>query len=391
MENRLKKQLALIKARALEIAGHQQAEGDAESPPLDDSREILDAVVRTGAVVRGAEFDPQPRRFPWWWRRRETRRRQHGFEGEFQRILNDLADGEPVAIEDAVRGTPRGPDDAPFYLIEARGGDVDSAAVDQAARFASFRDWPPQVVRTRIGAHPLYGVPDSIEIADGASPNSVLFLDIETAGLSANTYVFLVGLMYWVDGEFHVEQTFARDYTEEPGLLHHVRSTMERFNTVVTYNGASFDLPFIRTRMAVHRIPDVEPMDSVDLLHASRRVFRPELPNCRLVTVERHLRGVEREDDIPSRFIPRAYHEFVRSKDARIMRNVVYHNRMDVFTMAMILNHLRERAGDSADDRAVLSGARRSPASSPTRGENSFAAPSSGDTIPRPNPPHEPF
>jgi uncharacterized protein YprB with RNaseH-like and TPR domain len=66
------------------------------------------------------------------------------------------------------------------------------------------------------------------------------------------------------------------------------------------------------------------------------------LPNCRLVTVEKHLRGVERVDDIPSRFIPRAYHEFVHTRDARLMRNVVYHNRMDVFTMAVMLNHLGE-------------------------------------------------
>ena len=28
--------------------------------------------------------------------------------------------------------------------------------------------------------------------------------------------------------------------------------------------------------------------------------------------------------------------------DARIMRNVAYHNRMDLFTMAVILNHLAE-------------------------------------------------
>jgi uncharacterized protein YprB with RNaseH-like and TPR domain len=60
------------------------------------------------------------------------------------------------------------------------------------------------------------------------------------------------------------------------------------------------------------------------------------------VTVEKHLRGSGRVDDIPSRFIPRAYHEFVHTKDARLMRNVVYHNRMDVFTMAVILNRMGE-------------------------------------------------
>ncbi|HLF22992.1 MAG TPA: ribonuclease H-like domain-containing protein, partial [Burkholderiales bacterium] len=107
-----------------------------------------------------------------------------------------------------------------------------------------------------------------------------------------------------------------------------------------------------------------------------RRVYRPGLPNVRLVTVERHLRGVERVDDIPSRFIPRAYHEYVRTRDARIMRNVVYHNRMDLFTMAVILNRLAS-----------------SPLDAMPRSDNAekpFASAPSGDTMASPNPPHVP-
>jgi uncharacterized protein YprB with RNaseH-like and TPR domain len=197
-------------------------------------------------------------------------------------------------------------------------------------------------VATRTVLAPRRAAHDAIQSVHEApvSPERVLFLDIETAGLSANTYLFLVGMMYANGNGFHVEQVFARDYTEEKGVLLHVHETMSRFDTIVTYNGASFDIPFIRTRMNVHRIPELPPVGSVDLLHASRRVFREKLPNCRLVTVEKHLRGAGREGDIPSRFIPRAYHEFVRTKDARIMRNVAYHNRMDLFTMAVILNHL---------------------------------------------------
>jgi hypothetical protein len=197
-------------------------------------------------------------------------------------------------------------------------------------------------VATRTVLAPRRAAAESIQAVHAApvSPERVLFLDIETAGLSANTYLFLVGLMYANGNGFHVEQVLARDYTEEKGVLLHVHETMSRFDTIVTYNGATFDIPFIRTRMAVHRISELAPVGSVDLLHASRRVFRGVLPNCRLVTVEKHLRGSGREGDIPSRFIPRAYHEFVRTKDARIMRNVAYHNRMDLFTMAVILNHL---------------------------------------------------
>jgi uncharacterized protein YprB with RNaseH-like and TPR domain len=391
MENLLKKQLAQIKARALAIAGRAAADsaGAPRAQSRETSNEIVDAVVKTGAVVRGADFEAsrKPPRFAWWRRRREVRsNNEYGYEGAFQRLLSSFGDEAAVPIEEAVPGEAQKAEESMFYLIRAAGDAIDTAASEHASRFATFRTWPAETLCTRIGAQPVDGMRDSVEVTGEASPSSVLFLDIETAGLSANTYVFLVGLMYWVSGEFRVEQVFARDYTEEEGLLRYVRSMLERFDTVVTYNGASFDLPFLRTRMTVHRVPDVEPIGSVDLLHAARRVFRPALPNCRLVTVEEYLRGVGRVDDIPSRFIPRAYHEFVRSKDARIMRNVVYHNRMDVFTMAVILNHLGVRPDVAA---AGVTEAADAVEMAPP--ENRFASPPGGDTMSPPNPPHEAF
>ncbi len=353
VDNLLKKQLAQIKARALMIAGRASAE-DAESasaslsPAARQSNDIIESVVKTGAVTRGRDFDSSPGsksawsvRLPWWFRRRMAREEQHGFEGAFQRLLAELSSGEPMSIEHAVPGSAAAADGVPFYLIRREGPELDPFAAEEAESFGRFSAWPSQTVRSRVGAEPVHGMTARASLS-APDPRNVLFLDIETAGLSANTYAFLVGLMYWEDGRFVSEQIFARDYNEEEGMLRHVRATMERFDTVVTYNGASFDLPFIRQRMTVLRIPDVAPIESVDLLHAARRVYKPVLPNCRLVTVEKHLRGVERVDDIPSRFIPRAYHEFVHTRDARLMRNVVYHNRMDVFTMAVILNRMCE-------------------------------------------------
>jgi uncharacterized protein YprB with RNaseH-like and TPR domain len=342
MENLLKKQLAQIKSRALALAGRPDGSepGLGAAATIDRGREIIDAVIQSGAVFRGVDADRlTTRRFPWWFRRRLIQERQSGFEGEFQRVLAELADGAPLEFEHAVPGEARTLDAAGYYLVRLAGAEIDPIAATEAERLAALCVWPADIVRTVVGERRNHAI---VDLADDVSPPSLLFLDIETAGLSANTYVFLCGLMYWANGEFVVEQAFARDYAEEEGLLRHVRAAIDRFGTVVTYNGASFDIPFLRTRMAVHRVPDIEPVGSVDLLHSSRRVFRSVLPNCRLVTVERHLRGVDRVDDIPSRFIPRAYHEFVRSRDARVMRNVVYHNRMDLFTMAVILNHFAQ-------------------------------------------------
>jgi len=431
MENRLKKQLALIKARAMTIArrGESHPEVPLENPSTESgdaagrfsnpnsgnasANPIVDDLIRVGAVTRASELDNDRfalsrrlRRGPWWWRRRLGRassavdpigrsERESGYEAEFQRVFEGLASGDALTIEGAVPGEARSLDGSSYYLVRSTGPDIDPIAPTEAERFASLGAWPETVSRTMVGrfvrrgyAAQGYGtVTDlggAIPLFRKAEPRSILFLDIETAGLSANTYVFLCGLMHFVpeSGEFHVEQAFARDYAEEQGLLLHVRSTLDRFDTVVTYNGASFDMPFLRTRMAVHRIPDIVPLGSVDLLHATRRVFKPALPNVRLVTVEEHLRGVARTDDIPSRFIPRAYHEYVRTQDARIMRNVVYHNRMDLFTMAVILNHLASRSADAAKasvDAAFLGV------------EKPFAPAPPSDTIAPPNPPHVPF
>ena len=48
-----------------------------------------------------------------------------------------------------------------------------------------------------------------------------LFLDTETTGLAGGTgtCAFLVGLGWWEENEFVVEQYFMRDYCDEPSLL----------------------------------------------------------------------------------------------------------------------------------------------------------------------------
>jgi hypothetical protein len=201
--------------------------------------------------------------------------------------------------------------------------------------------WPRFVESRMYGAGPrARRNPSGAGPAPGFDPESVCFLDIETTGLSPTTYLFLIGLMYFRNGGFVVEQAFARNYAEEPAVLRYVRDVLGGFDSLVTYNGASFDIPFVETRLAVSRGRPLEPIGSVDLLYTARKAFRGILPNNRLGTVERHLRGAGRTGDIPGRHIPGAYHDYVRTGDARAMKNVLYHNRMDLFTMAVLINRL---------------------------------------------------
>jgi uncharacterized protein YprB with RNaseH-like and TPR domain len=335
VDSLLKRQLAQIKARALRLRSQRES-GVQED---DDSCALVDAIVDTGAVTRGADFTPRPRaprRWPW--------HRVAGERPDIDAILARYKTGEPRPIEVVAPGVTRTVGDHTCYVITARGEAVDPVAPLEAARFARVQAWPEHVTYGTTARAYLRRkrTPRSGANAEPApfDPGRILFLDIETTGLAPNTYVFLCGVMYLEGGEWVTELVFARDYAEEAGLLAYIRDLMARYQTVVTYNGATFDLPFLRTRMAVHRAGTLPVMGSVDLLSTTRRVFRGILPNRRLTTVERHLRRVNRQDDIPGRYIPDAYHDFVRTGDARVMHNVLYHNRMDLFAMAVIITHL---------------------------------------------------
>ena len=63
---------------------------------------------------------------------------------------------------------------------------------------------------------------------------------------------------------------------------------MSRRRCLVTFNGKSFDVPFVRERAVAHRLTPPPHLTHVDLLHASRRRWRDRVPNCKLTTLERN-------------------------------------------------------------------------------------------------------
>lgn len=169
-----------------------------------------------------------------------------------------------------------------------------------------------------------------------AGPESMLFLDIETAGFHGMG-LFLVGLLTCEGGRFKVTQLLARDYSEEAAVLARLADFYGRAAGVVTFNGRSFDLPFIDDRCVVHRVEARRPALDVDLLHVARRLWKKVLPNCRLGTLEELVCGRRRTGDIPGHLVPAAYRDFVESGDARLMVDVIRHNAYDLVTMAHLL------------------------------------------------------
>jgi hypothetical protein len=146
---------------------------------------------------------------------------------------------------------------------------------------------------------------------------------------------FLVGFLVWQDDGLVLRQFLARDYSEEPAMLERAWELLDGVSTLVTFNGASFDIPFIEDRAAASGLaPRRLGPRHVDMLHESRRRWKGVLPNCKLQTLERFVCGHLRHGDIPGDLIPAVYHEFVRTGDARQMEVILHHNALDLLTLA---------------------------------------------------------
>jgi uncharacterized protein len=193
------------------------------------------------------------------------------------------------------------------------------------------------------------GAPDSI-----CDSSQWLFLDTETTGLSggAGTYAFLVGLAWWEQGSFIVEQYFMRDHSEEPSLLLGILDHFARRSVLVTFNGKSFDWPLLQTRYQMTRAAAIRPPAAhLDLLYPSRQLWRLRLKSVALAQLERNVLGLQRIQDIASEAIPQIYFDFLRGGPPEAVVDVFNHNRMDLCGLASLSLHISHILADPENSR----------------------------------------
>lgn len=178
------------------------------------------------------------------------------------------------------------------------------------------------------------------------SPEEVLFLDLETTGLSlgVGTWVFLAGFGFFENGKYHTRQLFLRNFEEERALLYRAGRLMERFRSVVTFNGKRFDLPLLEARLALHGQEDsISRLRHWDLLYPAKRLWKERLEDCRLDTVEEARLGVCREGrDIRGDRIPEGYLRFIHFGDGTFLRAIVHHNAADLLTLLVLAVHVHK-------------------------------------------------
>ncbi len=177
-----------------------------------------------------------------------------------------------------------------------------------------------------------------------ASLQNLAFLDTETTGLAggAGTLAFLVGVGVFEHDAYVLRQYFLRDPGEESAMLTALLDDLAPRTGWVTFNGKSFDLPLLDTRLVMNRLRvRLSPRPHLDLLMPARRLYRGRLESCSLGYLEQHVFNIIRDqEDVSGALIPGMYLDYLRSGDARDMRRVIYHNAIDILSMVTLAGHL---------------------------------------------------
>ncbi|MFQ5912229.1 MAG: ribonuclease H-like domain-containing protein [Nitrospinota bacterium] len=178
----------------------------------------------------------------------------------------------------------------------------------------------------------------------GQDVSSSVFMDTETTGLSGGTgtLVFLLGLGRFMAKGLQLAQYFLTSFKGESALLEQAREFIKDAQTLITYNGKSFDHPLLAARYRLAGMKDpLAPLEHLDLLHPTRRAFGERWPDCRFQTVEERLIVFKRVGDIPGSKAPETWFDWVRHGITANLPGVVRHNRWDLVSLAVLLPALR--------------------------------------------------
>lgn len=172
-----------------------------------------------------------------------------------------------------------------------------------------------------------------------ATPKEVVFMDIETTGLSSeHNYIYMIGMAYKDNDNWVLRQLMTEKASDEKELLETFISAIKPFKTLIHYNGNTFDLPFILKRCEANGISfnfdDYAGIDIYKRVASLKHFLR--LTSCKQKAIESFLK-VARKDEYSGGDLIKVYREYEKAPTAEMERVLLLHNSDDVEGLIAIL------------------------------------------------------
>lgn len=169
--------------------------------------------------------------------------------------------------------------------------------------------------------------------------------DIETTGLSAQrgNKIILTACLIPNSTGVTITQFLAENSYEEDRVIMATMDFLkdESIDYLITYNGASFDIPFMKQRLATKNLPYVLNMYEFDLYNfiRSNTGLKSQIGSLSQKNVEQHF-GISsnRKDVISGRESVKLFAEYAINQDSVIEKIILTHNREDVLQLCHLFN-----------------------------------------------------
>ena len=169
--------------------------------------------------------------------------------------------------------------------------------------------------------------------------------DIETTGLSAQrgNKIILTACLIPNSKGVTITQFLAENPYEEDRVIMATMDFLkdESIDYLITYNGASFDIPFMKQRLATKNLPYVLNMYEFDLYNfiKSNTGLKSQIGSLSQKNVEQHF-GISsnRKDVISGRESVKLFAEYAINQDSVIEKIILTHNREDVLQLCHLFN-----------------------------------------------------
>lgn len=187
---------------------------------------------------------------------------------------------------------------------------------------------------------------------------NLVFFDIETTGFNKkkDAIVLITYGRFIESKKFLLKQYFCESLNEEKEILTGFKKDLGDKNIFCSYNGVSFDEPFIISRMLKYNLLPINIKEHIDLYAMIRPYYKAlGIDRCNLKTVEKFL-GINRKDKIDGGISVELYEDYLETNSKELKEILMLHNYEDVLYLPQIFKLVYKIEEDNLvrEDNATL-------------------------------------
>lgn len=169
-----------------------------------------------------------------------------------------------------------------------------------------------------------------------------VFIDIETTGLSRKySQIISITLLFHDCEKYKITQIFCQYKVDEPEALKFFKNIIKEKIYIITYNGNSFDLPFLKERAEKYNIDiDFNSFIKIDLYNCLIK-FKNKIKtaNLKLKTIEEYF-NINRHDTLTGKDILTLYEAYRLEPRQEFSSLILEHNYEDVYNLPKVMNSI---------------------------------------------------